>query len=307
MKFVRFENDEHEGAPRVGILDGDEIVSMESLSWPGTGIDDMSSFLEHLKSNPEFKQQVADLIKGGKFRCSESSVKKLAPINNSRAIFCVGMNYKDHCIEQNYPIPKEPIIFNKLGRCVVNPGDIIKTNGRTDELDFEVELAIVIGKQAKNISETMAPEYIAGYTVAHDVSARDWQIKRNGGQWFIGKTFDTFAPIGPCIVSGDSIDPNNLEISCTLNGEQVQKGNTSEFIFRPAPIVAWLSSFVTLYPGDLIFTGTPCGVGCFRKPQLWLKDGDVVTCTIEGIGSITNAVSTAPESKVEPEGLLSLL
>lgn len=161
----------------------------------------------------------------------------------------------------------------------------------TKELDFEVELCIVIGKTARRVPKAEALDYVAGYTVAHDVSARDWQLKRNGGQWLMGKTFDTFAPIGPAIVTTDEVGNIHAKgIRCRLNGETVQDSNTSEFVFNVPTVVEWVSKLVTLKPGDLIFTGTPPGVGCFRKPPLWLKDGDVVEVEIDGIGCISNPV-----------------
>jgi 2-keto-4-pentenoate hydratase/2-oxohepta-3-ene-1,7-dioic acid hydratase in catechol pathway len=169
----------------------------------------------------------------------------------------------------------------------------------TNELDFEVELAIVIGKTCKNVSPKEAMDYVVGYTVAHDVSARDWQLKRNGGQWMMGKTMDTFAPIGPAIVTKDAIsNPHNLGIRCFLNGQTVQNSSTNQLVFKTEDVVSWCSRSFTLKPGDLIFTGTPPGVGCFRKPPLWLKHGDVVTCEIDELGSITNQIHAAASGPV---------
>ncbi len=146
--------------------------------------------------------------------------------------------------------------------------------------------------------------HVAGFTVAHDVSARDWQLKKNGGQWLIGKTFDTFAPIGPAIVTPDELkDVHALGIRCFLNGAAVQSGNTAQLVFKTGDIIEFVSRFVTLLPGDLIFTGTPPGVGCFRKPPLWLKAGDVVRCEIDGIGAIENTVVGAVGPRVPPSKL----
>lgn len=221
----------------------------------------------------------------------EAAVLK-APIMDPEKVICVGMNYVDHCTEQNQPVPEEPVIFNKFPSCVASPGDdILLYSGQTNELDFEVEMVIVIGKTCHQVAAKDAMQYVAGYTVAHDVSARDWQLKRNGGQWFMGKTFDTYAPIGPAIVTPDELgDAHKLGIRCILNGKTVQDSNTNQLVFKTEAVVEWLAKYVTLKPGDLILTGTPPGVGCFRKPQLWLKDGDVVTCEIDGIGAITNKV-----------------
>lgn len=159
------------------------------------------------------------------------------------------------------------------------------------KLDFEVELCIVIGKTCRRATLENALDFVAGYTVAHDVSARDWQLERNGGQWLMGKTFDTFAPIGPAIVTQDEVgDIHKKGIRCRLNGETVQDSTTEQLVFSVPQMVQWVSALVTLKPGDLIFTGTPPGVGCFRKPPLWLKDGDVVDVEIDGIGCITNPI-----------------
>jgi 2-keto-4-pentenoate hydratase/2-oxohepta-3-ene-1,7-dioic acid hydratase in catechol pathway len=210
------------------------------------------------------------------------------------------MNYRDHCHEQNVPVPKEPIVFCKFANAIAASGDAIRLQ-ETEELDFEVELAVVMGRAAHRVSAEEARRCIAGYTVAHDVSARDWQLKRNGGQWFLGKSFDTFAPIGPAIVTSDELgDPHRLGIRCFLNDAPVQSSNTDQLIFRCEDLVAWVSRFMTLRPGDLIFTGTPPGVGVFRKPPLFLKHGDVVRCEIDGIGAITNRVEAAAPQRPAP-------
>lgn len=220
-----------------------------------------------------------------------ADAKLLAPIYGPEKIICIGMNYVDHCTEQNMPVPTEPVVFSKFSSCITAPGDPIILAPEVENLDFEVELAIVIGKTAKRVKQADAMDYVAGYTVAHDVSARCWQLKRNGGQWLMGKTLDTFAPIGPAIVTTDEIgDIHNKGIRCRLNGDTVQDSNTNQLVFNVNKIVEWCSAMITLKPGDLIFTGTPPGVGCFRTPPLWLKDGDVVDVEIDGIGCISNPV-----------------
>lgn len=223
-------------------------------------------------------------------------VKLLAPVTGSDKVICIGMNYVDHCTEQNFPIPTEPIIFNKFASAIVGPTDNIELFPETKELDFEVELAIVIGKEGRRIKAEDAYDHIYGWTVSHDVSARDWQLKKNGGQWLLGKCFDTSCPLGPSIASTDEFKthPENTGLRCILNGESVQDSSTKNLIFKAGDVISWISTFVTLMPGDLILTGTPPGVGCFRKPEpLWLKDGDVVTCEIDGIGAITNKIVAA--------------
>lgn len=202
-----------------------------------------------------------EVVKSGAYRVSKP-VKLKAPIEGVGKIICVGMNYVEHCTEQNYPIPTEPVIFNKFPNTICGTGDTLTKDPETSELDYEVELAVVIGQTVpRRISEAEAGQYILGYTVAHDVSARDWQLKKNGGQWLLGKTFDNYAPIGPVIVTRASIDTKDCGLRCRVNGRTLQDSNTSEFVFTPEYVVAWMSRFCTLEPGDLIFTGT---VGAVR-------------------------------------------
>ena len=230
------------------------------------------------------------VVKSGAHRVAKP-VKLKAPIDGVQKVICVGMNYVEHCTEQNMPVPTEPVIFNKFPSTICGTGDPLPKDPETEELDYEVEPAGVIGKTVpRRTTEADADQYILGYTVAHDVSARDWQLKKNGGQWLIGKTFDNYAPIGPAIVTRAGIDPNNIGVRTRVNGRTLQDGHTKEFVFTPQFCVAWISRFVTLEPGDLIFTGTPSGVGCFRDPPIWLQKGDVVECEIDGIGTITNPV-----------------
>jgi len=226
-----------------------------------------------------------------------SGVTLKAPITDPEKIICIGMNYVDHCTEQNYPIPTEPIIFSKFNTSICSNGDDIIFE-ETEKLDYEVELVIVVGQKGRYIKKEEASEYIAGYTVAHDVSARDWQLERNGKQWVLGKTIDNYCPLGPAIVTKDDIkNPYNLGIRTILNGKAVQDGNTKEIIFKGEDLIAYCSRFFTLSPGDIILTGTPPGVGVFRKPPLFLKPGDVVKVEIDEIGAITNTVR-ARQSKL---------
>lgn len=301
-KFARFYlKEDEERTPHFGVV-ADEHGSVAPLKGAGSLVDVLSS--------EDGGEAAVVAALASKERLPAAAIQLLAPVPEREcgAIFCVGMNYVDHCTEQGFPIPDEPIIFNKLPRCIRGPDDDMLINSIVPNLDFEVELAIVIGKTCRYVSEEEAPSVIAGYTVAHDVSARHWQLKKNGGQWFIGKTFESYAPIGPYLVpAGADFDPNNCKLGCTLNGASVQDSSTKEFIFNTHACVAWISTFVTLMPGDLIFTGTPPGVGCFRKPQLWLKAGDVVTCHVEGIGAITNKVVPDQEDPRERVGLLTKL
>jgi 2-keto-4-pentenoate hydratase/2-oxohepta-3-ene-1,7-dioic acid hydratase in catechol pathway len=218
--------------------------------------------------------------------------KLLAPIE-PKTIFCIGLNYRRHAEETGAKIPERPVVFMKSASSLQNPGDPIEipTHLASHEVDYECELAIVIGKKCKNVSRANALDYVLGYTCANDVSARDWQIKLGGSQWCRGKTFDTFAPMGPCLVTRDEIpNPNNLGIRTILNGKPVQDWNTDDMIFDVPAIIEFLSGSTTLLPGTVILTGTPHGVGMASNPPVWLKPGDSVTIEIDSIGALTNPV-----------------
>jgi 2-keto-4-pentenoate hydratase/2-oxohepta-3-ene-1,7-dioic acid hydratase in catechol pathway len=210
---------------------------------------------------------------------------------NSIAV-CIGLNYLDHAKESGMSVPPQPVFFAKYPSSIIGPHDaIILPKIAPNEVDYEVELVIVIGKGGKNIAPERAFEHIVGWTVGHDVSARDLQLRKPGNQWIAGKTFDTFAPIGPAIVTKDEIENiHNLGIRCILNGQIVQNSNTSQLAFKTNELVAYLSQHFTFQPGDLIFTGTPSGVGFARKPPIFLRPGDVVVCEIDNIGSLQNSV-----------------
>lgn len=246
-----------------------------------------------------FLEQIpADLAEGltgqSAILYTEDQIRRLAPVLKPGKIVCVGLNYRDHAAESGLAVPTEPVLFCKYGNTVIGPGDAIVLPATSNEVDYEAELVFVIGKTGRNISEADAMEYVAGYTVGHDVSARDYQIKRGGSQWMAGKTWDTFAPMGPVLVTSDEpIDPHNLPIRCVLNGEIMQNSNTNQFVFNIPQTVAYLSHIMTLEPGDLVFTGTPPGVGFARKPPVFLKDGDVAEIQIDGIGNLRNPVKAA--------------
>jgi 2-keto-4-pentenoate hydratase/2-oxohepta-3-ene-1,7-dioic acid hydratase in catechol pathway len=225
---------------------------------------------------------------------SARPAKLLAPIVPSQ-ILCVGLNYRQHAAETGARVPERPILFLKGINTLQHPGDpiLIPRHLRSDEVDFEGELAVVIGRTCKNVPRDRALDYVLGYTCANDVSARDHQIKLGGGQWCRGKTFDTFAPLGPRLLTPDEIPrPNNLTISTTVNGERRQHSNTSDMIFDVPALIEFLSGSTTLVPGTVILTGTPQGVGLADKPApRWLCPGDTVTIEIERIGRLTNPVA----------------
>lgn len=218
--------------------------------------------------------------------------KLLAPIAPAN-IFCIGLNYRPHAAETGVTIPKFPVLFMKSAGAVQNPDDpiLLPSHLASTQVDYEGELVVVIGKPCKNVSREQALDYVLGYTCGNDVSARDWQKTWGGSQWCRGKTFDTFAPLGPCLVTPEEIpNPNHLAIKTILNGEVVQDLNTREMIFDVPSLIEFLSGSTTLTPGSVIFTGTPSGVGAARTPPLWLKVGDTVTVEIESIGRLVNHV-----------------
>lgn len=220
-----------------------------------------------------------------------SQAQLAPPIPTPEKILCIGLNYRDHAIETNAPIPTEPVVFNKLPSALLAPGGVIRLPKVTSQVDFEAELVVVIGKAGRDISEEAAMDYVFGYTCGNDVSARDWQKNKPAKQWLLGKSFDTFAPIGPVIVTRDEIpDPGALPISLRLNGETMQSSTTAQLIFSIPHLISYISQVATLQPGDLLFTGTPSGVGMARTPPVWLKPGDQVEVEISGLGTLKNRV-----------------
>jgi 2-keto-4-pentenoate hydratase/2-oxohepta-3-ene-1,7-dioic acid hydratase in catechol pathway len=242
---------------------------------------------------------VALLISGdifGKYEVTNITskvTKLLAPVEPA-AIWCIGLNYRHHAEETGLPMPEFPLVFAKGPNSIQNPEDpiLVPTWLKSDEVDYEGELVVVIGKACKNVSRQSALDYVLGYSCGNDVSARDWQLKKGGGQWCRGKTFDTFAPLGPCLTTRDEIpNPNNLRLQTILNQEIVQDWNTNDMIFDVPSLIEFLSGSTTLLPGTVIFTGTPRGVGMAQKPPRWLRPGETVTVVIENIGSLRNPVA----------------
>ncbi|KAM9311112.1 oxaloacetate tautomerase fahd2, mitochondrial-like [Gastrophryne carolinensis] len=286
MRLVQFQSSTFAGQ-RIGLeLNGEKIIDLNAFdpSLP-------CRMREFLEAGDMALQTAKRALDSGQNILDRSQLTLLAPVTNPDKVVCVGMNYVDHCLEQNVPVPKEPIIFSKFPSSIIGPYDSIVLPQESKEVDWEVELAFVIGKTGKNIKEEDAMNHVAGFTVSHDVSARDWQMKKNGKQWLLGKTFDTFCPLGPALVTKDSVsDPHSLGIRCRVNGNLFQDSNTNQMVFKTEALIAWVSKFVTLYPGDVFLTGTPPGVGVFRKPPVFLKAGDVVECEIDELGVIRNPV-----------------
>jgi len=273
--------------PRAALLSGDSFIDIHA-----TEAALPSNMRQILTGGPDMLRSVAGLAnlpKPVKYPAAE--VKYHAPIVDPQKIICVGLNYKDHAAESGSPIPKDPVLFSKYSTALIGHGQSIVLPKVSEEVDYEAELVIVIGKRGRHIPKAAAYDYVAGYSVGHDVSARDWQLRKDGKQWMVGKTFDTFAPVGPMIVTRDEIpNPHALSISLRLNGQTMQNSSTSQMIFNTDDLLAYLSQVMTLEPGDLIFTGTPPGVGTARKPPVYLKDGDVAEVEIAGLGVLRNPV-----------------
>jgi 2-keto-4-pentenoate hydratase/2-oxohepta-3-ene-1,7-dioic acid hydratase in catechol pathway len=278
MKFVTFQ---HNGHQHAGVISGDDVISLRAA-----GLPDMISILEGgaevlKRVEVEIAKPSADSV------FPLSSVKLCAPIPKPTKIICVGLNYRDHAIESKMEIPTRPTIFSKYNNTVIGPGDEIIIPKNTEKPDYEAEFAFVIGKGGRHIKAADWQEHVFGYMNLNDVSARDVQLAVS--QWVMGKTFDTFAPMGPWLVTADEIaDPHNLNISLTMNGETLQDSNTRELIFKIPELIEFLSSIMTLEAGDIVSTGTPSGVGFSYKPPKWLKPGDEIVVKVEGLGELKN-------------------
>jgi 2-keto-4-pentenoate hydratase/2-oxohepta-3-ene-1,7-dioic acid hydratase in catechol pathway len=240
----------------------------------------------------DWKPRIELAIQSNKLRVLPVDKYEIGPpIPSPNKIICVGKNYAEHAAEMGGEPPELPVIFNKFPSAVIGPEQPILLPKISDQVDYEGELVVVIGQRGRNIAPSAAMEHVFGYCCGVDVTARDWQKGKPGGQWLLGKTFDTFAPIGPYLTTADEItDVSNLPIQLRLNGNVMQKSNTKHLIFSIDFLVSHLSKFCTLDPGDLIFTGTPSGVGVARDPQIFLKSGDVIEVEIDGLGVLRNSV-----------------
>jgi 2-keto-4-pentenoate hydratase/2-oxohepta-3-ene-1,7-dioic acid hydratase in catechol pathway len=278
------------------------LVSYRSQAGPRSAAVKNGRYIDLNQADPSLPTSMKQLLAGGPSALSRaaaaisagkpidpSGVRLVAPVPDPEKIICIGLNYADHAAESGVPAPPEPVVFNKFLTAVEAHGDEITLPSASQQVDYEAELVVVIGAGGKNISRADAFEHVAGYTCGHDVSARDWQLRKPGGQWLLGKTFDGFAPFGPELVTADEIaEPGRLDIRLRLNGETMQDSNTRQLIFPIDELIAYVSRICTLSPGDVIFTGTPPGVGMARKPPVFLKPGDVVEIEIEKIGTLRN-------------------
>jgi 2,4-didehydro-3-deoxy-L-rhamnonate hydrolase len=279
MKLVRFGE---RGRERPGVVDANG------------GIRDLSSIVSDLAGENLSAESVRRIAAADVSRLPlVGNVRLGAPVGNVRNFIAVGLNYADHAAEAGAAIPAEPILFNKAPSCIGGPNDPILIPRGSQKTDWEVELAVVIGKTASYVSEKEAPEVIAGYTVCHDVSERAFQLER-GGQWMKGKGCPTFGPLGPWLVTPDEVgDVQNLSLWLDVNGERMQTGSTARMIFSVPFLIAYISSYMALEPGDVITTGTPPGVGMGKKPPRYLRPGDRVSLGIERLGSQSQTVAAA--------------
>lgn len=276
--------------PSLGVLSPENHKEVIDLSNANSTMP--NTLVEYIQNASQYNKILPKIMKEKKLVHKIEQIKVLAPITKPDKVLCVGLNYKGHCDEQNKPYPEEPFFFAKFPSTIIGPNDTLLLPVNSKAVDWEVELAVVIGKTARFVNIDDAYEYVFGYTIAQDISARDWQTpKKNHGQWLFAKSMDQFCPLGPYVVSKDEIpDPHNLQISCSINGVQKQNASTGELIHRIDKLVSYLSGLVTLLPGDIILTGTPSGVGVFRNPKEFLKPGDRITSEISSIGVLENSI-----------------
>lgn len=275
---------------RPGVLVGDRVIDLRAAGLP---VDDSGDLQQIVRGGDAMLERVREAVSSAARRdFALDEVTLTAPLLNPSKIIAVGLNYIDHCEEAKLPVPKEPVLFSKWPNSITGPYDDLRwPEGVTREVDYEVELGVVIGRRGRNIKEADALDYVCGYTVVNDVSARDLQFA-NAKQWDRGKSLDTFCPWGPWIVTRDEIpNPHDLTVRTVLNGKEMQKSNTSKLIFNINQIIAYASQGTTLLPGDLIPTGTPFGVGFSRTPPVFLKHGDVCECEVGQVGKISNKIN----------------
>ncbi len=279
MRLIAYETDR---GPRVAGLRREEIIDLHDAD---PSLPSCPKAL--LAQGPEAIARAEKALAAGE--PVTGPVTWLPPIPSPEKIICIGLNYADHARETKAAVPPCPVVFNKLPTTLLPHEGIVRLPRVSEQVDYEAELVLVIGRRGRYLAESEARAYIAAYTCGNDISARDWQKNKPGGQWLSGKSFDTFAPCGPWLVTADEIsEPGKLAIRLRLNGQVMQESNTAELIFPVDHLVSYISQFCTLNPGDLIFTGTPGGVGMGRHPPVYLKPGDVTEVEIERIGVLRN-------------------
>ena len=282
MRLISYEGN---NGPRVAVKVGEAYVDVQQAdSRLPANMKQLLALGKEALASLERAAQSAEAI-------ALENIRFSAPVPDPQKVICIGLNYSDHAKESGMEPPPEPVVFNKFPSSVCGHLAPIVLPGLSNQVDYEAELVAIIGTPGRDIPEHSALEHVAGYCCGHDVSARDWQLGKPGKQWLLGKTFDTFAPFGPELVTADEVpDPGNLSIQLRLNGETMQDSTTGQLIFSIAELVAYVSSVCTLLPGDVIFTGTPPGVGMARKPPVFLKPGDAVEVEIGSLGVLENHV-----------------
>ncbi len=300
MKLYRFMT--NDGIPQLGVEDSGKLVSLADL-YRALPLDEPSfvtqaDLIPLAAGSPHSVSTLASDIQEAVSRglllgCPHykfDSVRLLPPVPSPRKFICVGLNYRDHCEEQNLEPPKSPVIFAKFANAICGHKDVVRRPRVTTKLDFEGELGVIIGRGGRKIPAEQALEHVLGYTIVNDVSARD--IQKADGQWLRAKSMDGFAPTGPCVVTTDEIpDPQQLALRTTVNGAVMQDSHTSRMIFSVPYLIEFISQGITLEPGDIISTGTPSGVGVWRQPPVFLQPGDVVRIEIEKIGILENSIA----------------
>jgi len=297
MKIVTFTRNTTRDAYRIGAFVSDTtIVDLTSLvSENGLSANDVLRCFDLQQDFYDRAKEVVEISTSGT-TIDRSEIKIMAPVPRPGKIICIGLNYRDHAAESGMEIPKSPVVFSKFSSCAIGPNEPIVIPDGSTQSDYEAELAVIIGRYARNVTRENAMDYVFGYTNFNDVSARDFQFA--DGQWQRGKSCETFAPMGEFIATAEDIkDPQDLSIKLRLNGETMQDSNTCQMIFGVAELIEFLSRYITLEPGDVIATGTPPGVGFARKPPVYLTSGDTVEVEIEGLGVLSNPVS---QNAIEP-------
>ncbi|MFC5973608.1 fumarylacetoacetate hydrolase family protein [Halomarina salina] len=290
MRIGQFSGSDAETPWCGALLDEETVVDLHTAGMEA-GIDiprGTAALLDQWNWEEKASLAVEFAEEAGVAQHDRDSLERHEPVSDPEKIVCVGLNYRDHAEEGDNPIPDEPVLFSKFPTTLVGPGDdVVWDPSYAEQVDYEAELVVVVGREARDVSADEALDHVAGVTVGNDVSARD--LQHGDGQWVRGKSLDTFAPTGPDLVTLDDIDdPHDLDIWTEVNGDRVQDSTTANLIFGLDELVSFCSRAFTLKPGDLIFTGTPPGVGVYREPQVLLDDGDSVTVGIEGVGELTN-------------------
>lgn len=272
--------------PRLGLIIGDDVAPLDVRPGHGSGVEVV------LAATSDERDALLGRARRGPERLALAGLAALAPVPQPSKVFAVGLNYADHITESGLQAPKVPTIFAKYGNTICGPNDPIQRPRVSHELDYEGELAIVIGRSCRHVSRDRAHEAIGGYLALNDVSVRDWQ--KQSPQWSMGKSFDTHAPTGPWLTLPDEVDPTDLQLRTWVNGELRQESNTRELVFDPFDLVSFISQACTLWPGDIIATGTPGGVGFLMDPPRYLTAGDEVRVEIDGVGALVNPVVDEP-------------